>query len=291
MYAIANRLCLRIRTVGILCYPLCPLSRSAHLPTMTMTAVEQSPQDDRCYRHVVLPNGLSALLISDPTTDKASAALDVRVGHLSDPDCAPGLAHFLEHVSCGAVLKTMMSCKFNFVVCMRILNLISAHPTHISHPTHTCPQPIQHYTRHMQMLFLGTEKFPDENEYNQYLNKHGGSSNAYTDMEWTNYYFDCSADHLEGALDRFSQFFIAPCSLRRPPIGNSTRSTPNTKRICRTTCGDRSSCPRRFAGRTIPFTSLVPAIRKRWGRDPRRRASISVRNCWDFTKGTIRPTS
>ena len=88
---------------------------------------------------------------------------------------------------------------------------IIPHPTHISHPTHTCPQPINitHDTC-MQMLFLGTEKFPDENEYNQYLNKHGGSSNAYTDMESTNYYFDCSADHLEGALDRFSQFFIAP---------------------------------------------------------------------------------
>ena len=75
------------------------------MPTMSSTAtaattVEQSPQDDRTYRHVVLPNGLSALLISDPTTDKASAALDVRVGHLCDPDAAPGLAHFLEHVSC-----------------------------------------------------------------------------------------------------------------------------------------------------------------------------------------------
>ena len=60
------------------------------------------------------------------------------------------------------------------------------------------------------MLFLGTEKFPDENEYNKYLSMHGGSSNAYTDMESTNYYFDCSSDHLEGALDRFSQFFISP---------------------------------------------------------------------------------
>ena len=68
--------------------------------TTAAAVVEQSPQDDRSYRHVVLPNGLSALLMSDTTTDKASAALDVRVGHLSDPDCAPGLAHFLEHVSC-----------------------------------------------------------------------------------------------------------------------------------------------------------------------------------------------
>ena len=26
----------------------------------------------------------------------------------------------------------------------------------------------------------------------------------------TNYYFDVAPDHLEGALDRFSQFFLAP---------------------------------------------------------------------------------
>ena len=60
------------------------------------------------------------------------------------------------------------------------------------------------------MLFLGTEKFPDENEYSQYLTLHGGSSNAYTDSDHTNFYFDISPQHLEGALDRFSQFFLKP---------------------------------------------------------------------------------
>ena len=49
-------------------------------------------------RLILLPNGMEALLISDPTTDKASAALDVRVGHLSDPEDLPGLAHFCEHL-------------------------------------------------------------------------------------------------------------------------------------------------------------------------------------------------
>ena len=29
-------------------------------------------------------------------------------------------------------------------------------------------------------------------------------------MEHTNYYFDVNPDHLEEALDRFSQFFISP---------------------------------------------------------------------------------
>lgn len=53
--------------------------------------------------------------------NQSAAAMDVRVGHLSDPAEYPGLAHFLEH-----------------------------------------------------MLFMGTEKYPDENEYNTYLSSHGG---------------------------------------------------------------------------------------------------------------------
>ena len=60
------------------------------------------------------------------------------------------------------------------------------------------------------MLFLGTEKYPDENSYSAYLNKHGGWSNAYTASEDTNYFFELQHDYLEEALDRFAQFFIAP---------------------------------------------------------------------------------
>jgi hypothetical protein len=46
------------------------------------------------------------------------------------------------------------------------------------------------------MLFLGTAKYPKEEEYEEYLGKHGGMSNAYTDMEDTNYYFNVSPlDH------------------------------------------------------------------------------------------------
>ncbi len=91
---------------------------------------------------------------------------------------------------------------------------------------------------HEHMLFLGTEKYPKENEYEDFLGRNGGMSNAYTDMEDTNYYFNVSPlDHgkegddansggerteksgqnssgismaLSGALDRFAQFFISP---------------------------------------------------------------------------------
>jgi len=122
---------------------------------MTSLKIETSAADDRKYHWFTLPNNLRCLVISDPSTDKASAALDVNVGQYCDT--VPGIAHFLEH-----------------------------------------------------MLFMGTEKYPDENAYQAFLTSHGGSSNAFTDLENTNYYFDVAAANLEGALDRFAQFFISP---------------------------------------------------------------------------------
>lgn len=67
---------------------------------------------------------------------------------------------------------------------------------------------LAHFCEHL--LFMGTEKYPEENEYSSYLAKHSGHSNAYTAAEHTNYYFEVDSGHLEGALDRFAQFFISP---------------------------------------------------------------------------------
>ncbi|KAI0380898.1 hypothetical protein F5Y04DRAFT_289141 [Hypomontagnella monticulosa] len=54
--------------------------------------------DDRKYRVIRLSNQLEALLVHDPETDKASAALDVNVGNFSDEDDMPGMAHAVEHL-------------------------------------------------------------------------------------------------------------------------------------------------------------------------------------------------
>jgi len=69
-------------------------------------------------------------------------------------------------------------------------------------------QGLAHYLEHM--LFLGTKKYPESGAYSTYLSQHGGSSNAFTALEDTNYHFAINAAHLQGALDRFAQFFIAP---------------------------------------------------------------------------------
>ena len=67
---------------------------------------------------------------------------------------------------------------------------------------------LAHFLEHM--LFLGTEKYPQAGEYQTFINAHGGSHNAYTSSEHTNYFFDVNAADLASALDRFAQFFIAP---------------------------------------------------------------------------------
>lgn len=43
-----------------------------------------------------------------------------------------------------------------------------------------CVQGLSHYLEHM--LFMGSAKYPNENEYDDYLTKHGGSSNAFTEL-------------------------------------------------------------------------------------------------------------
>lgn len=60
---------------------------------------------------------------------------------------------------------------------------------------------LAHFLEHM--LFMGTEKYPKESEYTEYLTSHGGVSNAYTAADHTNYYFNVEPSHLAGALDRY----------------------------------------------------------------------------------------
>ncbi|KAG0198344.1 Insulinase (Peptidase M16) [Mortierella sp. GBA30] len=125
--------------------------------TVFTKPIEVSQNDERSYRLVRLHNDLEVLLIHDAAADKSAAALDVHVGHLSDPDNIQGLAHFLEH-----------------------------------------------------LLFLGTAKYPRENEYKQFLSLHAGKCNASTSLDHTCYHFEVGHAFLEGALDRFAQFFISP---------------------------------------------------------------------------------
>lgn len=80
------------------------LASDRQAPVVLLTdRLEKPSLDDRDYRVVRLPNELEVLLVHDPETDKASAALDVNVGNFSDEEGMPGMAHAVEHVSHWAI--------------------------------------------------------------------------------------------------------------------------------------------------------------------------------------------
>jgi insulysin len=67
---------------------------------------------------------------------------------------------------------------------------------------------LAHFLEHM--LFMGSEKYPDEKHYHTYISKHNGSSNAYTAHDHTCYYFEIPPSSFREALDIFAQFFVEP---------------------------------------------------------------------------------
>ena len=64
---------------------------------------------------------------------------------------------------------------------------------------------LAHYLEHM--LFLGTKTYPDVNEYNEFITRNGGTENAYTELDHTNYMVSVNNDAYDEALARFSRFF------------------------------------------------------------------------------------
>ena len=49
---------------------------------------------------------------------------------------------------------------------------------------------------------MGSLKYPDENGFDAFLKKHGGSDNASTDCERTVFQFDVQRKSFKEALDR-----------------------------------------------------------------------------------------
>ena len=65
-----------------------------------------------------------------------------------------------------------------------------------------------HFVEHM--LFKGNEKHPEENELIKYITENGGTFNACTGCNFTEYMFSIENSCFEKALNHFSQFFISP---------------------------------------------------------------------------------
>ena len=79
-------------------FDLQPLSSRNGGVDVLASTLEKPLLDTREYRVIKLPNDLEALLIHDPETDKAAAAMDVNIGSFSDPEDMPGMAQAVEHL-------------------------------------------------------------------------------------------------------------------------------------------------------------------------------------------------
>eukprot|EP00124_Ichthyophonus_hoferi_P000400 Ihof_evm10s14 gene=Ihof_evmTU10s14 len=67
---------------------------------------------------------------------------------------------------------------------------------------------LAHFLEHM--VFMGNEKYPNENSFDEYVSKRGGSDNASTDWERTIFQFEVQEKYLASTLERFSWFFKSP---------------------------------------------------------------------------------
>ncbi|KAH9898898.1 ubiquitin carboxyl-terminal hydrolase-like protein [Xylariomycetidae sp. FL2044] len=135
--------------------------------------METSSLDDRSYRVIRLPNQLEALLVHDPETDKASAALDVNVGNFSDETDMPGMAHAVEHLLFMGTKKYPVENAYNVY--------LSAHSGSSNAYTASCST-------------------------NYYFDIAAKPSNGEEPSE-------TNLSPLYGGLDRFAQFFIEPLFL------------------------------------------------------------------------------
>lgn len=224
------------------------ISASTHATNHNLTAASQvlaaastfvkPDRDPRSYRAVRLSNNLNVLLVCDETATAGvgveAASVHVQAGHFDD--AIPGLARTC--IVCVCVFRSIVLLLSVYwygplTRCRRILLRLDSSCRLVCFPFSP--------DFHEHMLFLGTQKYPDEDDYENFLSQYGGFSNAYTDMEDTNYFFSITTDAeecfaiaakdsngnamnatsatttttttteaLRGALDRFAQFFIAP---------------------------------------------------------------------------------
>ncbi|PYH90104.1 LuxS/MPP-like metallohydrolase [Aspergillus ellipticus CBS 707.79] len=151
-------------------------------------SLEKPELDDRSYRVIRLPNKLEALLVHDPDTDKASAAVNVNVGNFSDADDMPGMAHAVEHLLFMGTKKYPLENAYN--------QYLTAHSG--SSNAYTAATETNYFFEVSATAASSEDKAANGSEAN------GAATTPESNQP---------ASPLYGALDRFAQFFVEPLFL------------------------------------------------------------------------------
>ncbi|TNN08084.1 Nardilysin isoform 2 [Schistosoma japonicum] len=157
--------------------------------------LEKSRIDHRSYRYIELNNGLKALLVSNLKPGE-----DVPEESLSDSDVESDGSESLEEEDINMEEKYISDreAKSAAALCIKVGSF--------SDPLEA--QGLSHFLEHM--VFMGSLKYPTENDFDAYLSQRGGTNNAWTGNEYTLFHFDVKRKHFADCLDKFANFFISP---------------------------------------------------------------------------------
>ncbi|XP_072295428.1 nardilysin-like [Eucyclogobius newberryi] len=153
----------------------------------------KSPNDPKKYRYLELSNGLRVLLISDLSLSSKSCSSQLQ----DSPEEASGEG---EASGKGEGVQPQNTSEKQAAAALCVAVGSFSDPDDLPG--------LAHFLEHM--VFMGSEKFPEENDFDAFLKKHAGSDNAFTDSERTVFYFHIEERHFRSALDRWSQFFVCP---------------------------------------------------------------------------------
>ncbi|OQS07380.1 nardilysin [Thraustotheca clavata] len=163
----------------------------------------KSPNDEKHYRLLTLPNGLEVLLMQNITPSTDDEEMDESENEDDDEEESEEEEESDEEDEESDEEDEEgepMRAPRKAGACLTVGVGSFAEPPELGG--------LAHYLEHM--LFMGSQKYPDENEFEDFLSAHGGYSNGETDVERTSYMFEVGPKHLEIALDMFAQFFVAP---------------------------------------------------------------------------------
>mmetsp|Transcript_20206 Transcript_20206/g.22711 ORF Transcript_20206/g.22711 Transcript_20206/m.22711 type:complete len:1237 (-) Transcript_20206:127-3837(-) len=209
----------------------------------------RSPFDKKNYRQILLPNGLRALLVSDVVA--MTQAYNIGGGLMYDDDEDDSSSDDDDEMEVDDSpdvdedddddddsssdedkdnVEEDENCGLRNAAAAMIVGTGSLYDPP------EC-QGMAHFLEHL--LFMGSEKYPEENSYDAFMSKHGGNDNAYTESEHTVYHFEIPQEHLGGALDLFSQFFISPL-LRESSVERELKAIESEFMLAKNSDGSRS---------------------------------------------------
>ena len=163
----------------------------------TLPTPVKSANDSKDYKVIKLPNGLKVLLISDTSYDlekldqeEDDLEHDKENGSGSNEEDSGGEEEEEdmeeeeeEESSDGPSSSGLKKSAAGLSIGMGCF----------SDPMEL--QGLAHFLEHM--VFMGSKKYPSENEFDKFVSDHGGFDNAHTDCENTTFYFEVQRRYLE----------------------------------------------------------------------------------------------